>query len=313
MTTANPARVSGLPQLHGRQFVTDGGMETDLIFHHGVDLPYFAAFPLLDRSEGRALLERYYDGYANIAAAAGAGLLLESPTWRANQDWGRQLGYDAAELARINTAAIAELARLRNRYSTTIPAILVSGMIGPRGDGYSATEQLDADQATEYHRPQLAAFASAGADMASAYTLTHIGEAIGIVRAAREVGIPVAISFTVETDGRLPSGTPLAEAITIVDETASPEYFLVNCAHPAHIEPALALAGRWRERIVGLRINASPLSHAELDEAEKLDEGDIPALTAAHDRLADHLPNLTIVGGCCGTDARHVRALWKAG
>src|SRR5882724_1772696 len=135
MTTTNSAGASPLPQLHGRRFVTDGGMETDLIFHHGVDLPYFAAFPLLDQSDGRALLKRYYDGFADIADAAGAGLLLESPTWRANQDWGRQLGYDAAGLARINGAAIVELARLRDRYSTTIPTILVSGMIGPRGDG----------------------------------------------------------------------------------------------------------------------------------------------------------------------------------
>ena len=312
MTETAERRV-GLPQLDGRRFVTDGGMETDLIFHRGVDLPDFAAFPLVERAEGRALLEDYYDDYAAIARRAGAGLMLESPTWRANADWGDRLGYSPRSLAEVNRAAIEMLARLRDRYAESIADVIVSGMIGPRGDGYRPGARADADEAAAYHRPQLEAFADAGADMATAYTLTDVGEAIGIVAAAREVGLPIAISFTVETDGRLPGGSSLAQAIPEVDHARRPEYFLVNCAHPTHIASGLREDGPWRERILGIRANASAKSHAELDEATELDEGDPSSLAAAQHELARALPNLSIIGGCCGTDARHVAALWRIG
>jgi homocysteine S-methyltransferase len=310
-----PAQV--LPQLHGTKFVTDGGMETDLIFHHGVDLPDFAAFPLLDTAGGRGLLTRYYDGYATIAQQASAGLMLEAPTWRANPDWGARLGYRAADLARVNTAAIALLAGLRERYTATlgIGTVLVSGMVGPRGDGYVAGRP-DPHQAAGYHGPQLEAFAAAGADLATALTLTDVPEAIGIVQAARAVGLPIAISFTVETDGRLPSGPTIADAITTVDATAAPDYYLINCAHPTHIRAGLSQPGTrgqpgpWIDRIIGIRANASLKSHAELDDAEHLDEGDIGTLAAAQADLTAALPALTILGGCCGTDHRHVAALW---
>jgi homocysteine S-methyltransferase len=306
-----------LPQLHGTRFVTDGGMETDLIFHHGVDLPHFAAFPLLDTADGRALLTRYYDGYATIAQQAGAGLMLEAPTWRANPDWGTRLGYSAADLARVNTAAITLLAGLRGRYAATlgIGTILVSGMIGPRGDGYAAGRP-DPHQAAGYHGPQLEALAAAGADLATALTLTDVPEAIGIVQAARAAGLPIAISFTVETDGRLPSGPTIADAISTVDATAAPDYCLINCAHPSHIRAGLSQPGTlsqpgpWIDRIIGIRANASLKSHAELDAAEDLDEGDIGALATAQAGLTAALPALTILGGCCGTDYRHVAALW---
>jgi homocysteine S-methyltransferase len=300
-----------LPQLTGTRFVTDGGMETDLIFHHDVDLPAFAAFPLLGRADGRELLERYYDGYAAVAAAARVGLLLESPTWRANPDWGGQLGYDAADLADVNRTAIAFLAQLRDRYVERVNPILISGMVGPRGDGYAAASHMTAEAAAEYHRPQLAAFADAGADLATADTLTDPGEAIGIVLAARDVGLPVAVSFTVETDGALPGGGGIAEAIAVVDASAPPDYYLINCAHPTHIARGLPDAGgAWSRRIAGIRANASTKSHAELDAADQLDEGDVAGLVAAQRVLAGRLPALTIVGGCCGTDARHVGALW---
>lgn len=305
-----PRHVPRLPQLQGRPMVTDGGMETDLIFHHAVDLPCFAAFPLVEADAGRALLEAYYDGYAAVARRAGAGLMLEAPTWRANPDWGERLGYGPADLARVNAGAIAMLARLRERYATTITDVIISGMVGPRGDGYRPDRLMDPDEAAAYHRPQIQAFAQAGADLVTAYTLTGTGEAIGIVQAARSAGLPVAISFTVETDGQLPGGVPLAQAITEVDASAAPDYFLVNCAHPAHIEPGLAGPGRWRERLLGMRYNASAKSHAELDEATELDVGDPDLLATAHEQLKPLLPRIPILGGCCGTDARHVAALW---
>jgi homocysteine S-methyltransferase len=304
-----------LPQLAGRPMVTDGGLETDLIFHHDVELPDFAAFPLLDDPAGRGLLTDYYDGYAAIARAAGAGLVLESATWRASADWGARLGYSPADLTRANTAAIELLHQLSARYGRDIDDIVVCGAVGPHGDGYQPGTAIAPDDAARYHTPQVAAFAAAGVDIVSAYTLTDVGEAIGIVRAARDVGVPVAISFTVETDGRLPGGTPLAQAIRTVDDAAAPDYFLVNCAHPTHVAGGLVAGaedGQWRERVVGLRCNASVKSHAELDEADELDEGDPNELATAHQRLVPLLPRLTIVGGCCGTDARHVAALWAA-
>jgi homocysteine S-methyltransferase len=307
------SKASRLPQLRGRPMVTDGGMETDLIFHHGVDLPHFAAFPLLDSARGQELLADYYHGYAAIAGPAGAGLMLESPTWRANPGWGGRLGYSPADLARVNTSAIALLAQLRDRYAATVTDIVLAGMVGPEDDGYQPGQLPSPEHAEACHRPQIEAFARAGADMVSALTLTSTGEAIGIVRAARAAGLPVAISFTVETDGRLRGGIPLARAITEVDDAARPDYFMVNCAHPTHIEPALAEPGGWRERIGGVRYNASAKNHAELDEATDLDDGDPRLLAAAHAQLVPLLPRLSVVGGCCGTDARHVAALWRTG
>jgi homocysteine S-methyltransferase len=294
-----------------RRFVTDGGLETDLIFHHGVDLPEFAAFPLVEEASGRALLASYYDGYAAIAADAGAGLMLESATWRASPGWGARLGYEAAALSRVNRAAIEHLFDLRERYAGTVDEVVIRGSVGPRGDGYDGSSAMEPDEAAVYHRPQLEAFAQAEADIASALTLTHTGEAIGIVQAARDVGLPVSISFTVETDGRLPSGEGLGDAIAAVDAAAPPDYFLVNCAHPTHIARGLEGGGAWRERIAGVRPNASAKSHAELDESDELDEGDPAELAGSTLRLFEQLPALTIVGGCCGTDPRHVARMWE--
>lgn len=295
----------------GAGWVTDGGLETDLIFHRGIDLPDFASFPLLDDAQGRAVLEDYYRGYAAVAALAGAGLLLETPTWRANADWGARLGYDADALRRVNREAVEHLRVLVDEVADDVADTLVVGAVGPRGDGYRAGD-LDADRYADYHRPQVAAFADAGADLATAYTLTTVAEAVGVVRAALDVGLPVAVSFTVETDGRLPDGTALRAAVEQLDAAtdAGAAHLLVNCAHPDHVRPGLDADAGWTRRIAGLRVNSSRLSHAELDEAEELDEGDLADLAATTRALAETLPAVRIVGGCCGTDARHVAAMW---
>jgi S-methylmethionine-dependent homocysteine/selenocysteine methylase len=295
------------------RYVTDGGLETDLIFHHGVDLPEFAAYPLVWSDEGRGLLRSYYDGYADIAAAVGAGLRLEAPTWRANPDWGARLGHDQRALSQVNRQAVELLQSLAYDWRDRVPDIVVTGMVGPRGDGYAVGDAVDPDEAAAYHAPQVRAFAESGVHEVCALTLTDPGEAIGVVRAADAARVPVAIGFTVETDGRLPDGTTLPAAIAQVDEAAPPAYYLVNCAHPQHVLPALDEAGSWAERVRGLRSNASAASHAELDEAEELDEGDLAVFVPAHRRLEQRLPALEIVGGCCGTDARHVAALWGVG
>jgi S-methylmethionine-dependent homocysteine/selenocysteine methylase len=316
----NASRAAELPPLHGQRFVTDGGIETDLIFNRGIELREFAAFPLVEDDAGRRVLSAYFDEYAAIATDAGAGLLLETPTWRASSDWGARLGYSASGLKRVNADAIALLTGLRDRYRLRIGHVLISGQVGPR-DPAKQRGPAGSDAAAEYHRPQLALFAAEGADLACAMTLGTCAEAIGITLAAHDVGLPAAISFTVETDGRLPDGTSLATAIAEVDATARPEYFMINCAHPSHIEPAFDEAGvacqprapePWTDRILGVRYNASERSHAELDESADLDRGDPDALAAGHARLAPLLPRLVVLGGCCGTDAAHVSRLWRA-
>ena len=296
------------PALPG--YVTDGGLETDLIFHHGVELPHFAAFPLLVDPKGRELLTDYYAAYAAIAAAAGAGLFLETPTWRANFDWGARLGVGADGLAGVNTDAVRLLAELGAQYAGDVAEVVVAGTVGPRGDGYVVGEEMDPWEARDYHLPQARAFADAGADLVSSLTLTTVNEAIGVALAAGEVGLPVSVGFTVETDGRLPDGTTLRAAVGAVDDVAPPDWFVVNCAHPSHVAAAVADAGPWLERIGGTRVNASALSHAELDAAEELDEGDPATLGLDQAALAASLPGLHVVGGCCGTDARHVAAMW---
>lgn len=298
-----------LPWLSGR-YVSDGGLETSLIYDHGVDLPEFAAFPLVDHEAGRSTLRAYYDEYADVARDAGAGLTLESPTWRASPKWGAKVGYDAAGLDRVNRAAIELLQELRESY-TDLPDVRIIGAVGPRGDGYVAGETVDPSVAAEYHAAQVASFAAAGVDVVAAYTLTGPEEGVAIARAAHAAAVPVLIGFTVETDGHLPDGTPMREAIARVDAAERPDGFIINCAHPTHIAPGLD-DGEWLDRIVQVNPNASTLTHAELDAATELDPGDVGLLATSYAALRERLPHLAVIGGCCGTGPRHVAALWRA-
>jgi S-methylmethionine-dependent homocysteine/selenocysteine methylase len=302
-----------LPQLSGEPFITDGGMETTFIFAEGIALPDFASFILLEDPTGLDVLRAYYRSYLEIAAQHGVGIVLDTPTWRANPDWGERLGYSVAELADVDRRGVALLEELR---ATTdgVPNVIISGCIGPRGDGYRVDNEMTAEEAERYHEPQVATFADTAADLVSALTLTYAGEAVGVARAARNAGIPSVISFTVETDGRLPSGQSLGEAIEEVDDQTqgAVAYFMINCAHPTHFAHVLEGDGDWRGRIRGLRANASEKSHAELDEAEELDSGDPAELARQYRELQTRLPSLTVVGGCCGTDHRHVAEICTA-
>jgi len=303
-----------LPQLHGDLFLTDGGIETTLIFHQGLELPLFAAFDLLKDEEGTEALRRYYEPYAALAGERGLGFVLESPTWRASPRWASGLGYSDEELDALNRKAIALMEELRDRYDGGVAPIVISGCIGPQDDGFSPATKLSAADARDYHAAQIGTFRDTAADMVAAITITYADEAVGIARAAEEAGLPSAISFTLEKDGKLPSGQALGEAIEQVDdETASaPAYYMINCVHPTHFERVLEDGAPWVERIRGLRANASTKSHAELDEATELDEGDPADLGARYAALRSRLPNLNVLGGCCGTDHRHVCAIRDA-
>jgi S-methylmethionine-dependent homocysteine/selenocysteine methylase len=303
-----------LPQLDAAgPFLTDGGLETTLIFHRGLDLPCFAAFALLANDSGRDELRRYFAPYLALAREHGDGFVLDTATWRANPDWGARLGYGLDDLDAANRTAVALAEEIRAAGEAKATPVVINGVIGPRGDGYDPGELMTADEAQRYHARQIATFADTAADMVTGLTLTNPEEAIGIARAARDHALPAVISFTVETDGRLPDGSPLGDAIERVDaETGgSVAYFMINCAHPTHFAGVLDDDGAWRERIGGLRANASAKSHAELDEAEELDEGDPAALGAEHAALRRRLPAVAVLGGCCGTDHRHVEAIGR--
>lgn len=296
--------------------VTDAGLETWLVFHRGIDLPAFAAYPLAATSEGRALLTEYYGYYADIARSIDAAVVLEAPTWRANPDWAATLGHDRTALKRFITASVNVVNEVRGGWTGDQP-FLIGGTVGPRGDGYRIDSTMDAEVAADYHSFQIACMAAAGIDVVTALTMGYTDEAVGIARAAQAAGLPVVVSFTLETDGTLPSGMSLREAIEVTDAATAgyPVHYMINCAHPAHFDHVLDGAAPWAARIGGLRANASQLSHAELDEMVQLDEGDPDDLAARYVRLRSALPGLRVIGGCCGTDHRHVAAIahaWRA-
>ncbi len=302
-----------LPQLNGNLFLTDAGIETTLIFHEGLDLPYFAAFHLLKDEEGRQALKKYFRRHAAIARENGTGFILESATWRASADWGDKLGYSAQELDAANRKAIDLLHELREELETDRSPMVISGCVGPRGDGYDPGKVMSPEEAEAYHGRQIRVFAEAGADLVTAITMTNTNEAIGVTRAARAADMPVAISFTVETDGRLPTGESLKEAIEAVDRATGrrPAYFMINCAHPTHFESVLN-GESWMQRLRGIRANASKRSHAELDEAEELDDGDPVELGAQYRDLRRRFGHINVLGGCCGTDHRHIEQICGA-
>lgn len=302
-----------LPQNGAKMFLTDGGLETTLIFNDGLELPHFAAFDLLRNSKGKTAIENYFLKYINLAKDSNTGIILDTPTWRASSDWGKLLGYDEEAIDSINKDAIRMLQKIRNDWETTETKCVINGVIGPRGDGYNPTMTMSVDEAIDYHRAQVTALVEGGADMISAITMNYVEEAIGIANLGIDTDIPTVISFTVETDGKLPTGDTLQDAIERCDAETNngPAYYMINCAHPTHFEHVLREGGAWLNRIGGVRANASALSHAELDEMVELDDGNPEEFGYQHKELIQFLPRLSVIGGCCGTDHRHVGEVHK--
>ncbi|MDX2205118.1 MAG: homocysteine S-methyltransferase family protein [Hyphomicrobiaceae bacterium] len=300
-----------LPQMGDRKFLTDGGLETTLIFHDGLELPHFAAFDLLKTTPGRAALKAYYKPYIAAAAGGGYGFILDSATWRASRDWGDRLGYARHALAAANRQAIEMLVELEGEHAAQRLPMVINGAIGPRGDGYVVEAAMTPAEARLYHEEQIGWLADTAADMVTAYTMTHAAEAAGIALAARAAGMPCAISFTLETDGRLPSGEALADAIAAVDEISggTVAYYMINCAHPTHFRSILTADAPFLPRLRGIRANASVRSHQELNEAADLDAGDPADLARHYAEMTRQLPSLSVLGGCCGTDHRHIAAI----
>ena len=303
-------RTAPLPQLSGRVFLTDAGLETDLIFNHGVEIREFAAHTLLPIPADREKMAAYFRGYLRLAQELGTGYILDAPTWKIHPHWAADLGEDEAAQRRANHEAIAFIAGLRDEFPDAEGPILLNAVIGPRGDAYAPNATISAEQAESYHATQLGWLAETEVDMVTALTHTQGDEAAGFSRAAKAAGLPHVISFTVETDGRLPTGETLAEAIGKVDAASdgAVAYFMVNCAHPDHFSGELTDAP-WARRIRGLRCNASRKSHAELDNSETLDDGNPDELASQYAEIKARMPWLNVFGGCCGSDLRHVTAI----
>ncbi len=302
--------MSQFEQLMGasRPYLTDGGMETWLFFQQGFEAPEFAAIVLIEDEQAREALRRYFGGFLELAQAQNTGFVLDTDTWRGCLEWAPKLGVSKDKLQELNAEAVKFAKSIREEWAERVSPILVNGVVGPAGDGYRPGDLPSAKVAEQIHTPQIRVLAEEGVDMISALTMTNIAEATGVARAAKAAGLPVVISFTVETDGRLPTGDKLGEAIQAVDAATNgaPAYYMVNCAHPDHFRDAIANGEAWTNRIGGLRANASRLSHEELDVAEELDQGDPKEFGHLHGELAQMLPGLKVFGGCCGTDLRHV-------
>jgi len=290
-------------------YLTDGGLETTLIYLEGIELTHFAAFELMNHSEGRNVLRRYFESYISLAEKYRMGFILGTPTWRANPDWAYLLGYSLNELDKINRQSVTFLQDIREERKAI--DMLVSGCIGPRSDGYVVRNLMTPDEAAEYHMTQMQSFVTAGVDLVSALTLNYVDEAIGIALTARQLNVPLVISFTVEVSGLLPDGEFLSRAIEKVDAATDKyvSYYMINCAHPDHFKDHLRGNGEWLRRIGGVRPNASTRSHAELDESTTLDRGDIRRLADECNQIMSFLPELRVIGGCCGTDHHHMEAI----
>ena len=308
-----PRYRNALPQLSGDIFLADGGVETDLIFNHGVEIREFAAHTLLPIPQGRAALSRYFEGFLALANQQNTGFILDTVTWKAHRHWAAQLGVTDDELKAANEDSVRFIAELRARFSGNAKPIVLNAVMGPCGDAYKPESVISMDSAEQYYAQQLGWLAATEIDMVSALTFNQAGEAAGLAKAAKKVGLPAVVSFTVETNGALPNGQKLADAIAEVDAATSqyPAYYMVNCAHPDHFGGTL-LDAPWARRIRGIRANASRRSHAELDAAPELDAGDPHELAQQYRMLADRMPWLNVFGACCGSDLRHVTEIARA-
>ena len=294
-----------LPHQSDTPFMVYAGTGTDLIFNRGIDLPGFASFPLLEDPETRAVLAGQMQSLMDLSGDMNLGCILDAPTWMANLDRAAHLDYSAERLVEVNRDGVALMEEVRQ--ASGRDNVLVSACIGPRFDPYADIPPMSPEHARTYHDAQMRALKDTSVDLVTAYTFNRVNEAVGCVQAAQDHDLPIIMSFVVETDGCLADGTSLDDAMSEVDRQTDqgPVFYMVNCAHPNHFSGVLHGQGRLK----GVVVNASKCSHAELDEADELDEGDAEELGADVAEIVRRNPDITIFGGCCGTDMRHLRSM----
>ena len=298
------------PAAEGRLYLTEGGIETEIMYKDGFELPQFAMFPLLDDPAALEAMKGIWRRMLGVAADAGFCVVLNGLDYRASPDWGKLLGYSDEGLATMQLRCIDFLRDLARDYESHIEKIYISGTIGPRGDAYALHRTITAAEAEDYHSVQLATLARAGVDMAWAMTFNNIPEAVGLTRAAKTAGLPLAMGLTLDSSCKLKSGPTLAEAVTEIDRQTDtgPEFYACNCSHPLEFEPALD-GGEWQGRLRCIRPNASAMEKIALCKLGHLEDGDPVELGAQMADVATRLPHMDIFGGCCGTDERHLREI----
>ena len=300
------------PQKEGRYYLSEGGSETEIMYKYGFDLPQFAMFPLLDIPEAVSKMQGMYHSYLDVVAKHGMCALIGGLDYRASPDWGDLLGYSPEGLSEANHKAINFLREIADEYVSDIPEILIQGLIGPRGDAYERNQSITENEAEDYHSVQLTTLKDADVDLALAITFNNIPESIGVARAAEKIGVPLAISLTLDSSSKLSSGPGLAEAITTIDAETNqtPEFYSINCSHPVEYEPAIE-PGDWINRVRGVRPNASKMEKIALCQIGHLEEGDPVELGELCGDLARRYPHMDIWGGCCGTWDTHLDQIAK--
>ena len=296
------------PRLHQKFYLTEGGTETEVLYKWGFELPEFAMYPLLDNPEANAVIRDIYRRYFHVAETCDTGLLILGHDYRASPDWGAKLGYTPEGLADMQRRTIRFLADMRVAYEGRVTDTYIAGCIGPRGDAYGSGGEMSEAEAEDYHSVQLTTLKDTEADMAIALTFNNIPEAVGVVRAAAALGIPVGISLTLTTESRLRSGPTLREAVEVIDECtgSGAAWFGTNCSHPLEFEPALADDGDWVDRLRYIRPNAVKMEKVALCKLGHLEDGDPVELGKQMGEVARRFPRADILGGCCGTDERHL-------
>ncbi len=298
------------PRRPGLSWLTEGGIETEIMYKWGHDMPHFAMFPLLERAAAAADIRGMYRRYLDVAARHGFAALIGGFDYRASPDWGALLGYSDEGLAEANLRSIDFLRGLAREYRDGLPDARIAGYVGPRGDAYSLNRTITEDEAAEYHAVQLATLKRAGVDLAWAVTFNNPAEARGVVRAAREIGVPLALSFSLTSSSRLASGQTLAEAVQSVDAASDgyPAFYALNCSHPLEFEPALT-PGAWQDRLRCIRPNAARIDKIALCKLGHLEEGDPHELGRQMADVARRFPQMDIWGGCCGTCESHLEEI----
>ncbi len=299
-------------QRDGHLYMCEGGTETEFMYKHGFELPHFATFPLLENPKAASVMRDMYRSYLDVTASHGMSAIMGGLDYRASPDWGALLGYSPEGLAEANLNALDFLRNIANEYVGQLPEILINGMIGPRGDAYEANRTITENEAEDYHSVQLNTLKEAEVDLVLAMTFNNIPESIGVARAAAKVGLPLAISLSLDSSSRLNTGPSLAEAITTIDRSTngSPDFYMVNCVHPIEYEPALE-SGDWIKRVRGIRPNASKMDKMSLCSLGHLESGDPVELGQQMGDLARRYPHMDIWGGCCGTWEVHLDEIAK--
>lgn len=296
----------------GSPILTDGGIETRVMFETDVALPaHVGAAGLVEDPAGGPVLRRIYESYVAAARPSRLPVIIGTPTFRASPNFVRRAGLDVAGATRRLNASAAAMHRGIRERSRAHP-VFVAGVIGPSGDAYSPGEALPASEAREYHAVQAEVLAASGVDFLYAPTFPAVEEALGVSMAMADTGLSHVVSFVLGRDGRVLDGTPLRAAVGRIDAEAPPLFYSISCVHTSVVERALrdeaGASGIAGERLLELKANASSLSTDQLVKLDHL-EGDDPERFAAGMREIHEDFGLRILGGCCGTDDRHIKAL----